>query len=394
MKILHIIESMNPDHGGPVEVIHQFQPHLAAEGHTQEVLCLDPPDRPWLRDVASPIYILGPSLGKYHYNSRAAQWIRDHQTDYDCCIVHGVWQYCGVAAWQALRHSKTPYFLFAHGALDPWFRDTYPLKHIKKSIYWRLIANRVLRDARAVLFTCEEERSLARLSFQPYRCTEAISYYSTSGPEGDAETQRRALLEKFPDLAGKRLLLFLSRIHPKKGCDLLIDAFAEVARSEPNLHLVMAGPDQVDWKPKLQAKAEAAGVAQRITWTGMLSGDLKWGAFHASDAFTLPSHQENFGIAVAEALACGLPVLISNKVNIWREIQADSAGFIGNDDFQGTLSCLKQWLACNAEELAQMRQRAVSCFTNRFTMRSAAKNLIQTLHDHGVGSPNSTVLNS
>ena len=147
-----------------------------------------------------------------------------------------------------------------------------------------------------------------------------------------------------PGLDGKRLLLFLGRIHEKKGCDLLVKAFAEIRDIDPSVHLVMAGPDSGEWTPALQKLAGELGIADRITWTGMLLGDMKWGAFQASDAFILPSHQENFGIAVAEALGCGLPALISDKVNIWREVEADGAGFVASDTVAGTVASLRHWL--------------------------------------------------
>ena len=139
---------------------------------------------------------------------------------------------------------------------------------------------------------------------------------------------------------------------------MLLQAFAQVAGTDPALHLVMAGPDQAGWRPALERQAQELGIASRVTWTGMLSGDLKMGAFHAAEVFVLPSHQENFGIAVAEALACGLPVLISNKVNIWREIKEDQAGFVAQDDVTGTRQLLQQWLNASPEKktkCAQMR---------------------------------------
>ena len=165
-------------------------------------------------------------------------------------------------------------------------------------------------------------------SFWFYQVREAVVTYGTKTPPSDAARLREVFYAAYPDLRGKRVLLFLSRIQEKKGCDLLIEAFAKVAGQDANLHLMMAGPDQTGWMAKLQAQALALGVADRITWPGMLQGDMKWGAFYASEAFVLSSHQENFGIVVAEALGCGLPVLISDKVNIWREIEADRAGTI------------------------------------------------------------------
>src|SRR6185437_1538003 len=110
----------------------------------------------------------------------------------------------------------------------------------------------------------------------------------------------------------------LGRIHPKKGTDILIASFAASLAKNPDWQLVIVGPDQIGWQKELQALAESLGVSNRITWTGALAGSLKWGAFSASELFVIPSHQENFGIVVAEAMSCNLPVVMSNKVNIWR----------------------------------------------------------------------------
>jgi glycosyltransferase involved in cell wall biosynthesis len=238
---------------------------------------------------------------------------------HDLVIIEGIWQYHAFATWRALRVTGIPYFVYPHGMLDPWFKRTYPLKHLKKWAYWPWADYRVLRDAQAVLFTTEQERLLARQSFWLYQANEVVVGYGTSAPPGDAEQQRELFLSRFPQLRGQRILLFLSRIHPKKGVDLLLEAFAAVASSDPRLQLVIAGPDQVGWQAQLQQRAAALGIADRITWPGMLSGDLKWGAFRAAELFCLPSHQENFGIVVAEALACGLPVTIAEPVNIASE---------------------------------------------------------------------------
>ncbi len=173
----------------------------------------------------------------------------------------------------------------------------------------------------------------------------------------------------------------------KKGCDLLIDAFAQAASSDPALHLVMAGPDQSGLQARLAQRARALGIADRITWTGMVAGDLKWGAFRASEAFVLPSHQENFGIAVAEALACGVPVLISDKVNIWREIEADRAGLVAPDTLDGTRGLLRTWLALSEPEKQAMSARAARCFAERFEITEAAKSLIRVLSENGVACP-------
>ena len=158
-----------------------------------------------------------------------------------------------------------------------------------------------------------------------------------------------------PELKGRKFILFLSRIHPKKGVDLLIQAFARHAKTFPEIDLVIAGPDQTGSKSALQKLARELGVDNRIYWPGMLSGDAKWGAFRSAEFFVLPSHQENFGIVVAEAMALSKPVLITNKVNIWREIEADGAGLVVNDDVEGIAAGLRKMCELSAAATRSLR---------------------------------------
>jgi glycosyltransferase involved in cell wall biosynthesis len=144
----------------------------------------------------------------------------------------------------------------------------------------------------------------------------------------------------------------------------------------------MAGPDQVGWQTDLQAQALRLGVADRITWCGMLTGDLKWAAYRAAEVFVLPSHQENFGVAVAEALAMGLPVLVSDQVNIWREIARDEAGLVAPDTRAGTVQLLRSWLGMSFEQRHSMAARAGRCFESHFQMQSAARRLHETMAPH------------
>jgi glycosyltransferase involved in cell wall biosynthesis len=378
MRLLRSIHTVNPALGGPIESIRQSSAALSRRGHKVEIASLDAPDDPWVRDAPVPIHALGPGLGSYGFAPRFSNWIKKRRGDYEAVIVHGLWQYSSFGVWRALAGTGTPYFVFAHGMLDPWFKRTYPLKHIKKLVYWPLGEYRVLRDAAAVLFTSEEERRLARESFRLYRCKETVVNYGTAAPP-NLEVAREKFFEAFPPLREKRFFLFLGRLHEKKGCDLLIDAFLQLRNSTgaPN-HLVVAGPSSDDgYLRRLQQLA--APAADSVLFAGMLTGDLKWGAFSAAEAFVLPSHQENFGIAIAEALACGTPVLISNKVNIWREIESDGAGYVGNDDLAGTASLLDRWLATPPEMRLAMKQNATACFANRFEIERATDSLLAAI---------------
>ena len=379
MNILHVISSVNPAGGGPIEGLTRVAGIMARDGHNTEVLTLDAPGANWLGNLPFTVHALGPGRGTYGYTPDLVPWLRDHASLYDVVVVRGIWQYTSFACWKALRNSSTPYVVFTHGMLDPWFKRAYPLKHLKKWMYWPWAEYRVLRDAAAVLFTCEEERVLARQSFWLYRCNEMVVNYGTAIPSVDRDVQESAFFARHPNLKGKRIALFLGRIHTKKGCDLLIEAFSQVLARDPDWHLVIAGPDQIGWQSTLTELAREKGVEHLITWPGMISGDVKYGAIKAAEVFVLPSHQENFGIAVAEALACGTPVLISEKVNIWREVQQDGAGIVGRDDLAGTCSLLHSWIKMSLPQRSMMREKARGCFERRFQIEKAAESLVRVL---------------
>jgi glycosyltransferase involved in cell wall biosynthesis len=384
LKILQLVQTLDPSTGGVASAVLATSKGLAARGHATEIVTLDEPSASWVTEAGLPVHALDRGVNSYGYSKVLWLWLREHRENFDRVIVNGLWQYHSFAVWRVFAGTDTPYFVFPHGMLDPWFKRTYRLKHIKKLLYWPWAEYRVLRDAAAVLFTSEEERRLARESFALYRCREVVVNYGTTPPPPDLERAREEFLTAFPELRGKRLLLFLGRLHEKKGCDLLIEAFATVrnnADADQSLHLVMAGPG-ADEEYVARLKRLAANVTKNdgsITFTGLLTGNRKWGAFSAAEAFLLPSHQENFGIAVAEALGCGTPVLISNKVNIWREIEADGAGYVENDDLAGTTAMLKRWLAAGPDVRAAMKGKAKACFARRFEIEHATDSLLEVL---------------
>ncbi len=375
LRLLHLIRSVNAVNGGPAEGVRQTVLSARALGHFGEVLTLDAPDDACVAAFPATTHAVGTGRGNYGWNRRLDSWLRDRAAGYDALVVHGLWQYHGVAARRAALAARRPYYVFAHGMLDPWFRQAHPLKHAKKQLYWLAAERAVLRDAQAVLFTTEEESRLALRTFKPYAARHEVLGFGLTLDDEARQARAEDFLQQYPDLQGRRLLLFLGRLHTKKGCDLLIDAFAAVAVHHPQLHLVMAGPDNDGLMTTLAQRAQHLGVACRITWTGMLQGRVKWGALRAAEVFVLPSHQENFGIAVAEALAVGTPVLISNQVNIWREIVAADAGLAEVDTLAGTRALLSRWLALTPPAQAEMRAAALRCFEAHFRMEVSVQRL-------------------
>lgn len=384
MKILHCIRSVDPVSGGPIEGVRQ----LAAAGHefgmVHGVLSLDAPDAACVKECPLATTAVGTNSIGYGYSSLFVPTLRSLAPNYDIVVVNGLWQYQALGTLRALGPGPMPYVVFTHGMLDPWFKRAHPLKHLKKWLYWPWADYRVLRHARAVLFTCEEERLLARESFGLYRCREAVVRYGTAGSEGDPEALRKRFLQQYPEASGRRVLLFLGRLHPKKGPEMLLRAMATLRAELPrsiaeSLHLVMAGGGPEDYLAQLRRLSDRLDLRDAVTWTGHLRGEDKWGAFHASEMFILPSHQENFGLAVAEALSASLPVLLGHGVNIWPQIVGDGAGISCMDTEEGTLRLLRCWLELGVDELAEMRRRAKTCFLRRFHNRDAALSLHSVL---------------
>jgi glycosyltransferase involved in cell wall biosynthesis len=378
MKILHAMTSINPSHGGSVEAVRQMTRAMRRFGVETEVLALVAPEPAWLEAWPVKVHSLGKTLSYYCYTKRLVSWLEAEHDKYDAVVVHGVWRYQSFGVWRALRSKPIPYFLFTHGMLHPWFQQTYPLKHVKKTIFWRLAEHRVLRDAKAVLYTTVEERELAHDSFRPYQCRERVIGLGIGGPPTKGADQEM-FLRHFPDLRGKRVLLFLGRIHRMKGCDLLIRAFAHVASRDARLHLVFAGDDQTHWRADLERLASSCGISNRIKWTGHLDSDLKWGAIRAAETFVLPSRWESYGLAIVEAMACGVPVLISDKASIRNEVREYSAGLTGADSVEGVRDLLANWCCMDSEQQRTMRENARRCFEERFELNLLTRCFVEFL---------------
>ncbi len=374
MHFLDIIRTVRRESGGPAEGLRRILEGYRAMGHTAEVLTLDPPGSV-PNDLDVPVHALGRSKHGYGYSPQARTWLRANAARFDGVVVQGLWQYQGLLALQELA-GRYPYAVFTHGMLDPWFNREYPLKYLKKLPYWMVIERRVLRGAYRVLFTATMEAKLAAESFPFSQWTPQVVPYGTAGPPEGAPAQVAAFYNTVGLAPGEPYLLYAGRIHEKKGCDLLIEAYSIVAKEAALPCLIMAGPDQVGLAAALQQVAVRHSIADRIRWPGMITGAAKWGAFRAADAFVLPSHQENFGIAVAEALSCGTPALISDQVNIHADISGCMAGYVEPDTLEGTTRLLRRWAATSAAEKTAMRQRSVTCWRDHFDSAGTSRAIV------------------
>jgi len=383
MNILHIISNMDPETGGVSQAVSTMIKGLSALKTDNAVVCLNRPDSPFLKQMEFPVFALGEGKTAWNFNNRLPRWLKANLVRYDAAILHGLWQYQTYALLNSFRHTdRTDLFVMPHGMLDPYFQRApeRKLKALRNRLVWHLIEQRVFDRANGVLFTCETEMLLARETFKRYRPRrEWVVGLGVGAPPPSDETALNEFLSAFPQLSGPGYLLYLGRIHPKKGIDMLIDAYLKLKREGrvelPDL--VVAGPG-LDTGYGIEIRQQAA-VDSAIVFTGMLEGSLKWAAFHGCSAFILPSHQENFGVAVVEALACGKPVLITNQINIWREIYREGAGLVCSDNPESVTDLLVRWLELDDSRRKWMEEMARQAYLEYFTVEAAAKRLKNTI---------------
>jgi glycosyltransferase involved in cell wall biosynthesis len=327
---LHVIASIAQSTGGPAKAVVDMAAAVAARGHAVSIYTTDrqmsDAERAAIGAPASDG--VARHVFKQHWpHSFAASFdlgaaLEDAIPKADIVHLHSLYLYHVWKTASICRRAKVPYLLRPHGSLDPFLWRRH---RVRKKLVELAFQDRAIADAAALHYTAEEEMRLAA----PY----------TNGAQGvvvpngldmrdyAAMPQPGAFLASHPELAGTKPVLFLSRINFKKGLDVLIPAFAKAIAVDPALRLVVAGPDD-GYLDAAKGFAAQAGVADKVLWLGMLSGEAKKAAFIDCAAFALPSWSENFGIAIVEAMACGAPVIVSDRVNIWREIEAAGAGLV------------------------------------------------------------------
>jgi len=389
MKILHIIGSMDPKSGGPCQGIRNSNTEMAKLGTTREVVSLDPPDAAFLGMDDFPVHPLGPTTGVWQYTPKLKPWLLTNLSRFDVVIINGIWIFSSYMAWKTLKiikkqqPNKAPrLFIMPHGMLDPYFQRARGrrFKAIRNWFYWHIIENKVINDADGILFTCKMELMLARQAFSGYKPQKEINVgYGIVAPPEYNMGMYNTFIEKCKGLENKPYLLFLSRIHIKKGVDLLIKSYAAIVneagtngREIPKLVIAGPGLDTAYGKKTLNLVNSYPEIKDSVLFPGMLTGDAKWGALYNCDAFVLPSHQENFGIAIVEAMACQKPVLISNQINIWIEIKDSNAGIVVADTFDCTKKMLQQWLNLSLDEREKMGHKASDLFKHLFNVEATS----------------------
>lgn len=368
MKILHVIPSLSPNRGGPsfaVRAMTEAATHTGIEvhvvttddngkGHSRVLL-----EVPLIENAVIYRYFRR-QTSFYTFSWPLTYWLWKHVHEYDLLHIHSLFSYSTLpAAWFAHWHG-VPYIIRPLGHLNRWGMENR--RTTLKRLSLRYIEGPILQQAALLHFTCEQERLEAKevgvtgpaviaplgIDTIPFQQLPPVDMFATS----------------YPETKNKVRLLFLSRIDPKKGLDLLLSAFAQLQQSHPAIVLVLAGDGDAAYLGELKALVHQLDIADAVIWTGFLTGQAKLAALAAADLFVLPSYSENFGIAVVEAMAAGLPVVISDQVGIYHEVSKGNAGLV---------------VPCQVEAVGMALQQLIGDSSQRQRLGNNGKQLVEQL---------------
>jgi len=380
MRILHLIGGVGESNGGPGRACLRMAEATAALGHDVMVLTtnqdgtesLDVPlGRPAAAGQARIVYcpIQRPRFfGTSIPLARAA-----HQLVAEADVVHLHSMYLfhdAVGGFECAR-AKTPYLLRPHGTLDPYLAHRH---RFRKAAVSAAFMSRVVRHAAAIHFTSQEEMVLAQpmvLGRPGVVVPLGVDLAEVRGP-----AVAGTLRDRFPSVRSDKVVLFLGRVNFIKGLDLLMPAMRRVFDLRDDTCLVVAGPADAGFETKVRRWASDAGVLHKVHFTGMVTGDDKRALLADSDVFVLPSYSENFGLAVVEAMAAGLPVVVSNRVNIWRDVVGAGAGLVVECDVAQLADALTRLLA-DVELAGGMGAAGWELAENHFSWAETARGMIK-----------------
>lgn len=329
LRIVHFIESLEVKRGGPVRAVTDLCAGLSARGHRVTLLA-SPVGLPVAAsgsdrvDGPTIIGLNGLKNTAFPMGADAKRIAAAAIADADVVHVHGVWSLCNVSMASLAREARVPYIISLRGMLDDWSMDQ---KRIKKRLFMAAVGHRFLHSAAVVHCTAEGEFTQSNKWFPPEN-GRVVSNLLNLNPFRNAPGPAAALA-RFPAIAGPRpRVLFLSRIHYKKGVEVLIDAGALLKARGVEATYVIAGPSDAAYLNRLKERIRAGGIEDCTVFTGLVDGDLKISLYQACELFALPTSQENFGFVFPEALASGTPVITTKGVDIWPELLESGASSI------------------------------------------------------------------
>ena len=376
-KILRIISSLNPEYGGPPAAIVDSTIALNKIGFKVDIVTHDNKESQFVKIKNTTIHNLGPSLlGDYNLNFKFTKWLIQNRSKYDLFIVHGLWQFNTLAARLFL---KKKYYVFVHGQLDPSYKKFF-FNKIKKFIYWNLIEKKNLKDSKFILLTNKKEKDLLNDTYVNTKgLKKKVVGYGILEPKYDTSKVKKIFYKKFKSLKDKDFYIYLGRFHNKKGCEIIMNAVKYFSLRKKPINVLMCGSNNI-YKKYLQKISKDLNIEKNIIWSNFLKNDIKLGALLSSKAMLLPSYGENFGVALVEAMACGIPVLTTNKVNIYNYIIENNAGYISSPNNVNFIKIINKFENLKKSNITQLKKNAYRCFKNNFLLSKKIKILAEYIN--------------
>ncbi|MEA5566128.1 glycosyltransferase [Anabaena sp. UHCC 0399] len=379
LNICHVVANINEHSGGPAYSVTNLAQALSEQGISPHLFTLD------YQEHGKPVATKNVHIHSYTA-TKLAKYLRGFQpsasralhqlaaTELDLIHNHGLWMFPNVYARQAAIRNNLPLLISPRGMLEPWSLQN---SWYKKLPAWFLYEQQNLQKAIAFHATSKEEaESIRQLNFrQPI----AVIPNGVIIPNLDTQPDRKVLVSLFPQLTAKKWLLFLSRIHPKKGLDNLLFVWKTLIKQFPDWHLIIAGPDLIGYQSKLEELTATLQLQPQVTFTGMLSGEQKASALFNADLFILPTHSENFGLAIAESLAYGVPA-ITTKGTPWQDLETYGCGWWVENSQQALINALKEAMDMPLSKRQAMGIQGRNLVQGKYSWEAIAKDMTSVYH--------------
>ena len=383
MRILQVVPSVSLIYGGPSQMVLGLSAALAQLGVDLTLITTDsngdagqPPLQVPLGEIIKQngyqiIYFRCSPFRRYKFSFGLLRWLMDNANQYDLAHIHALFSPVTTAAAKIARSKNLPYIIRPLGTLDP--ADLQKKKKLKQ-IYGQLLEKPNLAGAAAIHFTSVTECEISERF--GVKTNDLVIPLGVTLPQNLPKIGKaRQKLAIKPDLP---LILFMSRIDRKKGLNLLIPALEKLLAKGYQFHFVLAGtnPQDPNYENQIRETIEKSPLAKNTAIVGFVTGDFKLELLRDTDLFVLPSYYENFGIAVVEAMALETPVIISDRVHIWQEIQAAEAGWITTTAIDSLTASLKLALE-NPQIIKERGLNAIKLTRAKYSWEAIASQIIQ-----------------
>lgn len=375
-NVCHVVACINEDTGGPAWSVTSLAEALAQRGNECHILTLD------YAGLGRQVVPDGVALHSYHANLLTRRFRGFHpaagkaltglaRADVNLIHNHGLWMFPNRYAYRAAKRTRTPLIISPRGMLETWSLN---YSRWKKQLAWSLYERRNLQHASLFHATSEAEAEAIRRA--GFRQPIAILPNGIRMPCATERPGKEALTQAHPQLKDKKWLLYLSRIHPKKGLDNLLHEWRRLSVLYPDWHLVIAGSDVIGYQSKLESLVNQSDLSRQVTFTGMLTGVKKKAALSHAELFVLPTHSENFGIAIAEALSYGIPT-ITTKNAPWSELEQQRCGWWIEDNREALGVALGAALTLAPSERQEMGVRGAGLVKEKYSWPEIAESMAE-----------------